>query len=93
MRAKSQTEPVTHITGKDVQMSVKYFLPRRLAVCEEEIYPFTLEPALAQCRGDTLRDAKHLSAFFLAQFRKVTGMPVGSYKRVSRIDGLNVHEN
>src|SRR5262249_35035334 len=93
MRAKSQAEPITRKTGKYVQMSVKYFLPRRLAVCEEEIYPFTLEPALAQRRGNTLRDAKHLSALFLIQFYKVTGMPVGNYKHVSWIDGLNVHKN
>jgi len=93
MRAKSQTEPITRKTGKYVQVNVKYLLPCRLAVCEEEIYPLTLEPALAQRRGNTLRDAKHLSAFFLVQFRKVTGMSVGNYERVSRIDGLNVHEN
>jgi len=93
MRAKSQTEPVARITGKDVQVNVKYLLPCRLAVCEEEIYSFALDPTLAQCRGDRLRDAEHLSAFFLVQFRKVTGMSVGNYERVSGIDGPNVHKS
>src|SRR5215475_4170368 len=93
MRAKSQTEPVARITGKDVQVNVKYLLPCRLAVCEEEIYPFTIDPALAQCRGDRLRDAEHMRAFFLVQFRKVTGMSVGNYEHMSWIDRLNVHKS
>src|SRR5262245_10900539 len=42
MWAKFQTEPVAHVTGKDVQVNVKHLLPRSLAVREEEIYPFAL---------------------------------------------------
>ena len=72
---------------------MKDFLPRRLAVCEADIYSFTLDPALTQCRGDTLRNAKHLCAFFLVQLRKVTGMPVGNYKRMPWIDWLMVQKS
>ena len=67
MRAERQAEPVTRITGKYMQMSMKYLLPRRLAVCEEEIHPLALDPALTQGCGKTLRDTKHLRAFFLIQ--------------------------
>ena len=92
MRAKPDFESITRVTWKDVQMNVKYFLPCRLAVREADIYPFTLDPAITQC-GNTLRDAKRLRAFFLVQLRKVTGMPVGNYKRMPWIDGLMVQKS
>ena len=72
---------------------MKDFLPRRLAVREADIYPFTLDPAITQCNGNMLRDAKHLRAFFLVQLRKVTGMPIGNYKRMPGIDGLMVQKS
>jgi hypothetical protein len=93
MRAKSDTESITHVTGKDVQMNMKYFLPRRLAVREGEIHSFAPDLALIQCRGEALRYAEHMRAFFLVQIRKASGMSVGNYERVSGIDGLNVHES
>jgi len=74
-------------------MNMKDFLPRRLAVREADIYPFTFDPAITQRGGNTLRDAKQLRAFFLIQLRKVTGMPVGNYKRMSGIDGLMVQKS
>lgn len=93
MRAKPNTETITHIAGKDVQVDVKDFLPRRLAVREEEIHSFAPDLAFIQCCGKTLRDAKHLRAFFLIQIHKSPGMFVGNYNRMSRIDGLDVHES
>jgi hypothetical protein len=93
MRAKSETESITHITGNDVQMNVKYFLPCRLAVRKADIHTFTLDPAITQCPGNALRDAKHMRAFFLAQPCKVWRMSVGSYQRVPGIDRFNVHES
>jgi len=93
MRAKPDTKTVTHITRKNVQVNMKDFLSRSPAVCEEEIYPFALDPALAQRRGKALRDAKRLRSFFLVQFCKVTGMSVGNHKRVSGINGLNIHKS
>jgi hypothetical protein len=86
MRAKPDAEPITHVTGKDVQVNVKYFLPRRGAICEADIYSFTLYPAFTHCHGKALRNAKQLRAFFFIQLRKVTGMSVRNYKRVSGID-------
>jgi hypothetical protein len=93
MRAKPDFESVAHVTGKDVQMDVKYFLPRRSAIRKADIYPFTLNPAITQCHGNTLRDAKHMRAFFLVQIHKARGMSVGNYERMSGIDRLNVHES
>jgi len=93
MRAKPHTETITHVAWKDVYVNMKDFLPRRLAVREADIYPFTLDPAITQCGGNTLRDAKRLRAFFLVQLRKVTGMPVGNYKRMPWIDGLMVQKS
>ena len=72
---------------------MKDFLPRRRAVREADIYPFTLDPAITQYGGNTPRDAKHLHAFFLVQLRKVTGMPIGNYKRMPGIDGLIVQKS
>jgi|SRR5262245_53473174 len=92
MQAKPDTEPITHVTGKYVQMNMKDFLPCRLAVCEADIYSFTVDPTLTQCRGNTLRNAKHLCAFFLVQICKVTSMSIGNYKRMSGIYRMNVHE-
>src|SRR5262245_26576549 len=88
--AKFYTETVTHITRKNVQVNMKDFLSRSLTVCEEEIYPFALDTALAQRRSKALRDAKRLRAFFLVQLCKVTCMSVGNHNRVSGINGLNV---
>lgn len=93
MRPKCQTESIAHITRNNMQMGMKYLLPRSLAVREPDIYSFTLDPALTQRGGKTLRDAKHPRAFFLTQLRKVTGMSIGDYERVSRIDGLNIHKS
>src|SRR5215471_16332619 len=72
---------------------MKDLLPRRLAVREADIYPFTLDLAITQCNCNTLRDAKHLRATFLVQLRKVTGMPIGNYKRMPGIDGLMVQKS
>jgi hypothetical protein len=72
---------------------MKDFLPCRLAVREADIYPFTLDPAITQCGGYTLRNAKHLCAFFLVQIYKITDMPVGDYKRMPGIDGLMVQKS
>jgi hypothetical protein len=93
MWAKPDFESITHVTGKDVQMNVKYFLPRRLAVRKADIHAFTLDPAITQRPGKTPRNAKHLRAFFLVQLRKVTGMPVGNYKRMSGVDGLMIQKS
>ena len=76
-----------------MQVDVKDFLPCRLAVREADIDPFTLDPTTAQCGGNTPRDTKHLRAFFLVHLRKVTGMPVGNYKRMPGIDGLMVQKS
>ena len=76
-----------------MQVNMKYFLSRSLAVCEEEVYSFALDPALIHCCGKALRDAKHLRAFLLVQLCKITGMSVRNYKRVSRIDRLYVHKS
>jgi hypothetical protein len=93
MWAKPDFESIPHVTGKDVQMNVKYFLPRRLAVRKADIHAFTLDPAVSQRHGKTPRDAKHLRAFFLVQFRKVTGMLVRNYKRMPGVDGLLVQKS
>ncbi len=93
MRAKLETESIAHVTGNDVQMGMKDLLPCRLAVRKADIYPFTLDPAITQCGGNAPRDAKHLRAFFLVQLRKITGMPVGNYKRMPGIDGLMVQKS
>ncbi len=74
-------------------MGMKDLLPCRLAVRKADIYPFTLDPAITQCGGNAPRDAKHLRAFFLVQLRKITGMPVGNYKRMPGIDGLMVQKS
>ena len=81
------------MTRKNVQVNVKHFLPGSLAVCEEEVYSFAIDPALIQRCGNTLRHAKHLRAIFLIQLRKVTCMSIGRYKRVSGIDRLYVHKS
>jgi hypothetical protein len=93
MRAKPDTESISHVTGKHVQMNMKYFLPCRLAVSEEEIHSFAPDLALIQCRGKTLGYAEHMRALFLVQIHKARGMSVGNYKRMSGIDGLNIHES
>jgi hypothetical protein len=93
MRAKPDFESITHVTGKDVQMNVKYFLPRRLAVRKADIHAFAFDPAISQRPGKTPRDAKQLRAFFLVQLRKVTGMPVRNYKRMPGVDGLMVQKS
>jgi hypothetical protein len=93
IRAKPHTETITRITGKDMQVDVKDFLPRSLAVREADIDPFTLDPTMAQRRGNTLRDAKHMRAFFLAQPCEVWRMSVGNYQRVPGIDGLMVQKS
>jgi len=93
MWAKPDFESIAHITGKDVQMNVKYFLPCGLAVRKADIHAFTLDPAVSQRSGKTPRNAKHLRAFFLVQFSKVTGMPVGNYKRMSGVDGLMIQKS
>jgi hypothetical protein len=90
MWAKSDTEPITYVAGKHVQMNMKYFLPRRFAVREEKIHSFAPDLALIQCRGKALRYAEHMRAFFFFQICKASGVSVGNYKRVSGIDGLNV---
>jgi len=46
-------------------MSMKYLLPRRLAVRELEVYSFTPDTALTQYRGEALRNTKHARAFLL----------------------------
>jgi hypothetical protein len=93
MRAKPDFESITHVTGKNVQMNVKYFLPRRLPVRKADIHAFTLDPAITQCRGKTLRDAKHMRAFLLVQLRKVRSMSIGDYERVPGIDGLVIQKS
>jgi hypothetical protein len=93
MWAKPDFESIAHITGKDVQMNVKYFLPCGLAVRKADIHAFTLDPAVSQRSGKTPRNAKHLRAFFLVQFRKVTGVPVRNYQRMPWIDGLMVQKS
>ncbi len=93
MWAKPDFESITHVTGKDVQMNVKHFLPRRLTVREADIHAFTLDPAITQRPGNTPRNAEHLRALFLVQPRKVTGMPVRNYKRMSGVDGLMVQKS
>ena len=93
MRAKPHTETITRIAGKDVQMDVKDFLPRSLAIRKADIYSFTLDPTITQSRGNTLRDAEHLRSYFLFKLRKVTGMPVGNYQCVPGIDGLMVQKS
>jgi hypothetical protein len=93
MWAKPDFEAITRVTGKDVQMNVKYFLPCGLAVRKADIHAFTLDPAITQRPGKTPRDTKHLRAFFLVQLRKVTGMPVRNYKRMSGVDGLMVQKS
>ena len=90
MWAKPDFESITHITGKYVQMNMKYFLPCRLAVREADIDPFTLDLAISQRCGNMPRDAKHMRAFFLVQPCKVRRMSVGNYQRVPGIDGLMV---
>jgi hypothetical protein len=93
MWSKPDFESIIHVTGKDVQMNVKYFLPCSLAVRKADIHAFTLDPAITQRHGKTPRDAKHLRAFFLVQLRKVTGMPVRNYKRMAGVDGLMVQKS
>jgi hypothetical protein len=92
-RAKPHTETIAYITGKDVQMNVKYFLPRGRAVREADIDPFAFDLAITQRCGDVLRDAKHMRAFFRVEPRKVRGMSVGNYQRVPGIYGLVVQES
>jgi hypothetical protein len=93
MWAKPDFESITHVTGKDVQMNMKYFLPCRLAVRKADIHAFTLDSAIRQRSGKTPRNEKHLRALFLVQLRKVTGMPVRNYKRMPGIDGLMVQKS
>jgi len=93
MRAKCQTESIAGITGNDVQMAMKYVLPRRFAVREPDIYSFTPDAALTQRGSDTLRDAKHMRAFFLFQLCKTTGVSIGDYKRMSGIHGLMIEKS
>jgi hypothetical protein len=93
MRAKPETESIAHITGNDVQMSMKHFLPCGLAVREFDVYSFTLDPAPTQCRSNALRDAKHLRSLFLVQLCKVRRMPVGNHKSVPGIDRLMVQKS
>jgi hypothetical protein len=93
MRAKCQTESVAGITGNDVQMAMKYILPRRLAVREPNTYSFALDAAITQRSSDTLRDAKHMRAFFLLQLCKVSSMSIGDYERMSWIDGLMIKKS
>jgi hypothetical protein len=92
MWAKPDFESITHVAGKDVQMNVKYFLPRRSAVRKADIHAFTLDPAVSQRPGKAPRNAKQLRAFFFVQLRKVTGMPVRNYQRMPGIDGLMVQK-
>jgi hypothetical protein len=63
MWAERQTESIADITGNDVQMAMKYVLPRRLAVCKLDVYAFTSDAALTQSRGNSPRDTKHARAF------------------------------
>jgi len=93
MRSESDTESITYITRKYVQVNVEYFLPGRRAVREEEIHSFAPDLALAQRRGNTLGYTKHLRAVFLVQIYKMSSMSVGNYKRMPGIDWLNVHES
>lgn len=86
MRAERQTESIADITGNDVQVAMKYFLARRLAVRKSDIYSFTSDAALTQHGGDTLRDTEHMRAFFFVQLRKVTGMSIRDYERMPGID-------
>ncbi len=37
-------------------MNMEYFLPRRLAICEKQIYSFTPDPAVPLRRGDAPPD-------------------------------------
>ena len=78
MRAKPHTETITHITGKNMQVDVKDFLPSSLAVREADIDPFTLDLAISQRCGNMPRDAKHMRAFFLVQLCKIRRMSVGN---------------
>jgi len=93
MRAERQTESIADITGNNVQMAMKYVLSRRRAVRKPNAYPFTPDAALTQRRGDTLRDAEHLRAFFLIQLRKVAGMSIRDYERMPWIDGLMIQKS
>jgi hypothetical protein len=93
MWTKPDFESIAHVTGKDVQMNVKYFLPCSLAVRKADIHAFTRDPAITQRPGKTPRNAKHLRAFFLVQFSKVTGMPVRNHKRMPGVDGLMIQKS
>jgi hypothetical protein len=93
MRAKCQTESIADITGNDMQMAMKYILPRRLAVRKPDIYSFTPDAAVAQRCGDTLRDAEHMRAFFLLQLCKVSRMSIGDYERMFWIDGVMIKKS
>ena len=93
MRAKPHTETITHVTGKDVQVDVKDFLPRSFAIRKADIHSFTVDSTITQRRANTPRDAEHLRAYFLFELRKVRRMPVGNYQRVPGIDGLMVQKS
>jgi len=93
MWAKPDFKSITHITGKDMQMNVKYFLSRRLAVRKADVHAFALDSAVSQRPGKTPSNTKHPRAFFLVQLRKVTGMPVRNYKRMSGVDGLMIQKS
>jgi hypothetical protein len=93
MWAKPHTETITHITGKDMQVDVKDFLSRSLAVREADIDPLALDFTITQRCGDALRDAKHMRAFFRVELCKVRDMSVGNYQRVPGIYGLVVQES
>jgi hypothetical protein len=69
----------------DAQMAMKYVLPCSLAVLEPYICSL-------RCR-DTRRDTEQLRVFIVAQYRKVTDMPIRDYEGMIGIDELMIKKS
>ena len=70
-RAEAEAETVANVAWDDVQVHVKNILPRGFAISHKKVDAFASDAALAQRRGDLLRDTEHLAAGLGEQVRQM----------------------
>jgi hypothetical protein len=76
-----------------VQVNVKDILSGSFTISNEEIDPFTFHSTLSQRRGDSLSDAKHMSAGIFIQVGERSGVFVGNHQDMAGIYWLNIHKS
>jgi hypothetical protein len=85
-----QAEAVTLEPGEDVQMDVKDFLSRSIAVGQEEVHSFASQTASPEPRRQARSRLKDLAADRWVEVREASRVRPGNYEHVPGVDRLNV---